>query len=181
MVEVRQRWYRIHGRDRDPLFYGRSGANRFDSPADEYGVLPVGTDAFCAFIETFGHVAGRRRVTSTQLNTRSLAIIDSASVLRLVDLTGPGLARLGADERLCAGDYDAAQQWSAAFHDHPEQPDGLLNRSRHDASRLCAAIYERTGRVLAASHTNSLTAPDARNLLATLLETYGFELIETDG
>lgn len=60
--------------------------------------------------------------------------------LRLVDLTGPGLARLGADARLFAGDHGQARQWSRAFYSHPDRVDGIYYPVRHDPSRVAAAV-----------------------------------------
>ncbi len=79
--------------------------------------------------------------------------------LRLVDLTGPALSQIGADGRLTTGRYDISQQWALALHQHPEQPDGLLYRSRHDPSQLCAAIFDRAADALTASPLGSLADP----------------------
>src|SRR5437762_11609857 len=51
-------WFRIHNLQFDPLYFGSSGDNRFDAPASEYGVLYVGQDDYCAFVETIGHATG---------------------------------------------------------------------------------------------------------------------------
>lgn len=171
-------WFRIHRAEYDPLYFGRSGSSRFDLPNGESGVLYVGNDAHCAFIETFGHATGIRLVTRASLQARGLALVEPGRALRLVDLTGPGLARLGADERLCAGDYRVAQQWSLALHQHPEQPDGLYYRSRHDPSRVCAALYERAGHVLTTHRLGSLADRRHRLRLAEILDTYGFGLLD---
>jgi hypothetical protein len=48
-----------------------------------------------AFIETFGRNPGVNVVRETQLAARSLALIEAARPLKLVDLTGPGLAQNG--------------------------------------------------------------------------------------
>lgn len=177
--ETDQAWFRIHSNSRDPLFFGRSGHNRFDAPAAEYGILYAGADAYCAFIETFGHATGDQVVTTGALGSRALTRIEALRPLRLVDLTGAGLARLGADERLCSGDYTIAQRWSLALMQHPEQPDGLLYRSRHDPSRLCAAIHDRGSAAIRAVSLGLLTDSEQRDRLAALLDTYGFALIDT--
>ena len=109
---------------------------------------------------------------------RGLARIESNRPLRLVDLTGAGLARLGADERLCAGDYDVAQRWALALFRHPERPDGLYYRSRHDPSRLCIAIYERAQAALTAARLGGLAGPALATQLAELLDTYRFALVD---
>jgi hypothetical protein len=41
-----------------------------------------------------------------------------------------------------ARDQTLAQQWSVAFHDHPDQPDGILYPSRLNEER-CIALYDR--------------------------------------
>ncbi len=106
-------WFRVYRLQHEPLYFSRSGNNRFDSPAGEYGVLYLGQDEHYAFVGTFGHATGVRFVTMTALRARGLVRVEVRRPLRLVDLTGPGLAHLGADERLCAGDYDvpSAGRW----------------------------------------------------------------------
>lgn len=171
-------WFRLHRAGRDPLHFGRSAVFRFDDPEGQYGVLYVGEDPHCAFIETFGrgpNAAGV--VTLAALAERELARVDASQPLRLVDLTGPGLARLGADGRLCSGDYVIAQVWARAFWAHPSQPDGILYRSRHDPSRACAAIFDRAAPFLQATRLPGLADPANRSLLAAILDAYGFGLI----
>lgn len=65
-------------------------------------------------------------------------MIDEARPLRLVDLTGPRLAHLGADARLFAGDYHIARQWGLAFYQHPSEPDSIYYPSRHNNDRVYA-------------------------------------------
>ena len=77
------------------------------------------------------------------LERRCVAKIRFAGRLRLVNLTGPGLAAIGADARLCVGDYRIAQLWSRAIWSHPQQPDGILYLSRHNPAILCAAVFDR--------------------------------------
>jgi hypothetical protein len=127
-------WLRIHRLGYEPVFFGRAGKSRFDAPGGEYGVLYAGVDAHCAFIETLGHETGVRVLNDIDVRMRGLARIETRRPLRLVDLTGAGLAHLGADERLCSGDYSVAQRWSLALWQHPARPDGLYHRSRHDPS-----------------------------------------------
>ncbi len=167
---------RIHRRGREALYFGRSRDARFDAPGGEYGVLYLGADAHCAFAETFGQSTGVNTVTTRALSERVLSRVEAARPLRLVDLTGPGLARLGADERLCAGEHAVAQRWTLALWQHPEAPDGPLYRARHDPSRLCAAIFERAAQVLRATLVGGLLETAQANLLGDLLDTYGFGL-----
>ena len=177
ILETAADWYRIHGERLAPLFFGRSGRNRFDAPGGEYGVLYAGADAYCAFVETFGHATGIRLVHADELRSRRLSRIRVPRPLRLVDLTGAGLARIGADARLRTGDYLIAQRWSQALHAHPLNPDGLLYRSRHDPSRQCVAIFERASTSLEVAPMGSLADPGLRPLLADVLDHYQFGLL----
>lgn len=135
-------------------------------------------DAHCAFIETFGHATGVRSVTQGELAVRGIAVITSARPLRLLDLTGKGLARIGADARLTSGDdYGLSHRWSKAVHDHPSQPDGILYRARHDPSRLSAAIFERVGPVLQVVSDVGFLDPACAPQLGRILDDYRFGLI----
>jgi hypothetical protein len=173
-------WLRVHRAVRDPLHFGRSGNNRFDDPRAEFGVLYLGADLEGAFVETFGRVVADapRLVSGRALGDRLLTPIEFDAPLRLVDLSGPGLGRLGADGRLCTGDYRVAQAWSRALWAHPDAPDGLLYRSRHDPSRLCAAVFERAGPRARVRPGESLVAFDLRSHLAAVLDLYGLGLVD---
>ncbi|WP_437593755.1 RES family NAD+ phosphorylase [Sorangium sp. So ce1000] len=174
----RRSWFRIHWLALDPLHFGRSGDNRFDPPDGEFGVLYAGKDAQCAFIEVFGHATGMRFVEQIELAARGLARIAPRRPLRLVNLTGEGLARLGADARLTSGEsYRAAQRWALAIHDHPRRPDGIAYAARHDPSRICAALFERASVELEVTQLGSLADPAHAALLARILDTYKFGLV----
>lgn len=172
-------WVRSHARGRDPIFFGRSGQTRFDAPAGQYGVLYVAADAQGAFVETFGRRLGVRLLYLRDFVSRELTLVTAARPLRLVDLTGPGLSHIGADARLTAADYALSQRWALAFFEHPDGPDGLLYRSRHDPSCLCAAIYDRAASALTATSLGSLADPTNAGLLADLLDRYDYALIDT--
>jgi hypothetical protein len=177
IIATHSPWFRIHQSRYAPLFFGRTGRYRFDAPVAEFGVLYAGNDAYCAFIETFGHSLDIRVVPMDELKRRELSRLTANRSLRLVDLTGAGLARLGADNRLCTGDYLLAQRWARAFWRHPDQPDGLLYRSRLDPARQCVAIFDRAQAIFAASSLGILADSLHRPLLASLLDTYGIGLL----
>jgi RES domain-containing protein len=172
---------RIHSASHGAIFFGRKltpGDNRFDAPAGEFGVLYVGRDAHCAFVETFLHATGVRFVTTAELSRRTLSVVEARRPLRLVDLRGRGLARMGADGALTAGtDYALTQKWSKAIHDHPRQPDGILYRARHDPSRSAAAIFERVQPELRTHGVGKLSDAARTNLLADILDTYEVGLL----
>lgn len=184
IVRIKATWWRIHPTAYGPIFFGKTGGNRYDAPADAsgarpYGVLYVARDPHGAFVETFGHATGIRVIDRATLASRGLARVTASRPLRLVDLRGNGLARIGADEALCAGpDYGVSQAWSAAFHAHPKAPDGLIYRARHDPSRFSVALFDRVSPVIRArSVGKSFVAPKNERLLADLLDAYDFGLI----
>ena len=171
-------WWRIHRAENDPIYFGRTGRNRFDTPEAEFGVLYLGADTHCSFIETFGHATGVRFVTEAELRARELSAVAASRPLRLVDMRSNGLARMGADAALTSGlDYGVAQRWARAIHAHPRQPDGLLCRARHDPKRLSAAIFDRAANIVSAKRVGSLLAPQHATLLADILDTYRFGLV----
>src|SRR5690554_4856359 len=127
-----------------PLFFGKSISHRFDAPDGAFGVCYCAMDIPGAFVETFGHATGSNLVTFTALSARSLVEVDVENPLRLVDLTGPGLKKIGADNGLTAGgDYTVSRAWSEALYNHPETIDGILYRARNDPDRLSIVVFER--------------------------------------
>lgn len=171
-------WYRLHPLRRTPLYFGRAIRNRFDAPAGAFGALYAGSDAHCAFIETLGQAHGVNIVTASDLRRFGLCRVEARRSLALVDLTGVGLARLSADERLCAGDHDVARRWSLALWRHPVQPDGLYYRARHDPSRFTVVIYDRAEPELQAVPQGHLLEPAHSALLANILATYAYGYID---
>jgi len=129
-----------------------------------------------AFIETFGRDPGLNTVSERQLSRRSLARIDVARPLRLVDLTGPGLARLGTTAALLAGRHRRAQVWSRALWSHPDVPDGILYRARHDPSCICVAIFDRAEPVVRAQDLGGLVTPVHLARLGAVLRRYDFSM-----
>lgn len=170
---------RIHNRDHGPIFFGRTGANRFDSPDKTFGVLYVGRDEFCAFIETFGHDTGTRVVTRIALEQRHFSYLRNKNALTLIDLASSGaLARLGADSRLFSGSHAIAQRWSAALHLSFPEASGLLYPARHDPARYACALFDLPASALEATPSGSLLDPQHVPLLAEILDRYDFGLID---
>ena len=170
--------YRLHARGKSPLFFGRTGGNRFDSPDRTYGVLYVGLDEHCSFIETYGQSTGITTVTETSLEARYLTHFELLRPLTLIDLSNSGgLARIGADSRLFSGSHAVAQQWSRALRQHPSRPDGIVYPARHDAARNACAIYECSPNTFKLSSKGSLLEHQHAPLLGTILDCYRFGLI----
>src|SRR6266545_2250459 len=148
IVSLGGSFFRTHDQSRSPLYFGRTGTNRFDDPLGEYAVLYAGRDIFAAFIETFGQNTGVRSLSTEELRSRSLTEFYPAHPLLLVDLVGSGcLARIGADSRLFAGERHIAQQWSRAIWEHPSARSagvhGILYPARHNHTRQAVAVFNR--------------------------------------
>ena len=178
MLNAGQWLARIHTLGKHPVFFGKTGGNRFDSPDKSYGVLYVGFDEHCAFIETFGQLTGTRLVTRKALESRPLAYLTPKTSLPLVDLLSTGgLARVGADGRLLTGSHAIAQRWSAALREHPTRPAGILYPARHDLARRACALFDLPTDSFEVEETGSLLDPNNKSLLAEILETYQFGLV----
>src|SRR6266542_3962239 len=78
--------FRSHLHSVAPLYFGRTGRNRFDDPLGRYGVLYAARDPFGAFIETFGQETGSRTVGVGELKMRCLTEFYPVTPLSLVDL-----------------------------------------------------------------------------------------------
>ena len=170
LITVRPPWFRCHGIGRGAIFFGINGLGRFDDPSGSYGVLYLGLDPECAFIETFGQELGRTVIDPQDLGVRTLSIVSSSRAVTLVDVTGAGLAQIGADARLFSGEHRVSQLWSRAFFDHPSQPDGILYPARHDPSRRAIALFERGDLELWAT-------PLGFDVLGRILATYRFAVL----
>jgi hypothetical protein len=170
-------WVRIHQRGRAPLFFGTTGAGRFDAPAGEFGVLYIARQPRGSFVETLLRDLSLHTLSWGDLERRLLTQLRVLRPLRLVDLRGPGLRQLGADSRLWTGEYTISRRWALALHDHPDRPDGILYSSRYDPSQACAAIFERARSAIAADDSVCLADPDQIELLDDLLDAYRIELI----
>lgn len=170
-------WFRLHKAELSPVYFGRTGEGRFDSPNSAFGTLYLARDLAGAFVEVFCRQAVRA-ATGKWLNSFHLAKFNAERTLTLVDLTGPGSVRMGlGDARLTSGDYSIAQLWTQAFHNHPERPDGVLYRSRHDPEQELAAIFSRTESIWRNQSCGTLGEHLDNDQLFALLDRYDFELL----
>ncbi len=180
LLPVRGPWFRLHLAGRRALHFGRAARWRFDAPSGRYGVLYAAEDLHGAFIETFLRLPGQQgRVSRADLSLRAVSRITSRRPLRLLDLTGPHLARLRVDASLFTStDYARTQAWSAAFWSHADAPDGLRYRSRHDPARFAVALFDRVERALRTGAVASpITDPAFAPRLAEVLDAYGVALV----
>jgi hypothetical protein len=170
---------RIHGRAGNALWFGpaagRSPIHRFDDPDGRFRVCYLATTFEICFAETFLRNPPVRILSLEDLAERSIATVEVRRELRLVPIHGPGLVRLGVTAELASGsDCAASQLWSRALWEHPDKPDGILYRSRHDDSALCVAVYNRAKDGLKLVRDDAL-AEDSQQL-ARLLKRYGLGL-----
>lgn len=178
VIQVEASWFRIHKTRHSPLYYGRFGKNRFDAPAQEYGVMYVALDPHGAYIETFGSQTGIRVVSTDELSIRSISELTCKRPLKLVDITGPGVVHLGADGRLATGAHRVAQGCARALWSHPVQVNGIYYPARHDLSQHCAAIFDRAKSVFDIANTQGCISRSFSKTLATILNTYQFGLVD---
>lgn len=172
-------WFRIHQSKYAALHFAKEAQNRFDAPNQEYGVLYCAQDPYGAFIETLGWSTGQREISLRKIIARNLSNITSKRLLRLVDLTGAGLAQLGADAELCTGrDRTISQIWSHALWSHPERPDGICYFSRHDPQKICYAFFDHSSSALNVKDLCNLYGEEFRKQLGEILDHYQFALID---
>ncbi|GAA3102803.1 hypothetical protein GCM10010520_54930 [Rhizobium viscosum] len=134
----------------EPVFFDRSTSGRFNAPDGSFGVLYVAQLVNGAFSETFLRSPGNTLIDSAFLRRKGYVRLETVSPLKLIDLTGPGLALVGATAEVPHSGlhYDAPQAWSKALFDHPVKADGIAYHSRHDDTEICYAIFERAGAAL---------------------------------
>jgi RES domain len=167
--------HRVHRTALDPIFFGpRRGAaptNRFDSATGAFGVLYVASDLAGAVVETLARNPQRRMVAEADITSRAASLLRCRRDLRVVQLHGAGLQRLGLDNAISTGPYAPCGAWSDALFAHPEAPDGLIFRSRHDPDRMCLVIFERPGIAFEAERPTLLI--DRLAEVASILGAYG--------
>lgn len=175
--------YRVYRLGRDPRYFGKTRAARFDDPLGDYGVMYAAATAEGAFAETLlprpGALTRTTRmgkgtvpVSGGMIEAHGLAQVTGASPLQCVDLRGEHLASIGADARIATGPWRIAQQWSRAFFTHPSRPDALLYRGRRDPSSLSLAIHERAGPKITVTPLGGLSEPQHAGLLAAIIRRY---------
>lgn len=172
--------FRICRLERDPTYFGRQALSRFDDPRQEFGVLYAAASSEGAFVETCirnERPKGGRRLSQVFLEERRLVRISFPESLRLVDLTGRGLAWLGADGRLTTGAYGLSQRWSRALWIHPDRPDGILYCSRFNLSLQCIAVFDRAGAGISWEDLGPLLDIRNRIFLGEMLARYDFALL----
>ena len=113
LVEVPDTLFRISRVGyQNPFFWSRLGRNRFDLPESRFGVLYTAEDLETCLLEVFGdRWLKSRLVSATELAKFEILMFSVSPELRVVDLTGRWLNRLGTDASLFASaDYSLTQE-----------------------------------------------------------------------
>jgi len=129
----------------EPIFFDTGSTGRLNSPDGSYGVLYTAKTIQGAFAETFLRIPGLTQLPADLLAKKAYVTLKVLRPLKIVRLTGPGLAILGATAQVVHGGlpYDVPQAWSKALHDHPRTYDGIAYHARHDDEALCYALFDR--------------------------------------
>lgn len=182
IVAAGARLSRIHRRTLDPIYFspgpGQPPRNRFDSASGRFGVLYAAEEFAVCFAETLLREPTVRLVNPAAMMLLAASTLELGTGVRLVDLTGPGLSRLGLDARFLAGPYEACGAWADALHDHPSRPDGLLYPSRFDPSGTCVALFDHLAPSL--SVRGSVPLADRPGEVAAVLDRYGKAALAPD-
>jgi hypothetical protein len=140
-------------------YFGKNAAYRFDDPNKLFGTCYCGKELDTAIAETVLHDempdGGQFQIRQEEFDTRFLVTFTAGSnggMLKLANLTGPDLKRMGGDNSLSAEHpYDVTQQWGAAVNAHPSKVDGFffiskqLNNTGHRCIRPGAQHVRRAG------------------------------------
>lgn len=169
------RFYRLA---HEPIYFDPSTSGRFNAPDGSYGILYAAKGVEGAFAETFLRVPGRTLLAADFVEACSYVRLRNTRALRLVNLGGAGLARIGATaEILHSGlPYDVPQAWSRALHAHPINADGIAYRGRHDDNEVCCAIFsDASAAIVEIDRTESIN----EDWFWQIAEPYGVGLIAT--
>ncbi len=160
-------FHRLHarhpetGQPREPIFFSRRGASRFD-PADGVGTLYLADSLAGAVLEMFGDrlepLGSLGRGLSRQMLGGWFATLVAVPRVTLFEASGPNLSKLGVDLQLLAGDHATARLWAHRLMHHPAQIGGIRYPSRHDDTQRNVALFERPGLLPAAAEAG-LTPP----------------------
>lgn len=123
----------------------RPATNRFDATDRSYGVLYAAGTRDGSFAEAIGRKPGTFR-SNSELAALAVTTLALTRELRLVDLHGgEAVGALGATGVVGVGPQSLARRWAKALHVHPEAPDGIEYRCRHNSDEIAVALFDRVG------------------------------------
>ncbi|SAL83420.1 RES domain protein [Caballeronia choica] len=170
---VRVSWF-----DSGEPHFGKTGGNRFDDPRRSlpeearYGTCYAGQSLECAFAETVLHNEELKRESgqyelSAQSINRFVLSFEADGPLRLANMTGAALKRLGGDGTLSTcSTHRVPQGWSKALFLHREMLDGFIYMSRHvNDSRAIVLFCRAQKKLRLVSAVPFVRHPEARAVL----------------
>ena len=172
-------WIRIHSSHREAIWFGpapgRPPVNRFDDPSGEYRTCYLSTRIAGAFAETFLRNPPVRILALSDLATRQVSSVEVLRKIRLVALHGTGLSRIGLTAEIVNQKaYGRSRHLARELWLHPNRPDGIIYRCRHDDSAFSIALFDRARDAVASVGHQTLV--DDLDQLAKLLKRYGVAL-----
>lgn len=171
-------WRRLYqSRFPNPLGYGFSPSRFSDPettliPPERFGVVYFGSSIKVCFVEAILRDRGVGRTHTfpiewAELEAWSCAEVRVETALRVVDLRGDGLVRMGIPTDVArASAQDLARIWSRALWAHDTKPDGLMYDSRLNGETN-VVVFDRALPKLAAIATPRLI--DCRSDLAAII------------
>jgi RES domain len=153
-----------------------SALYRFDDPHQTFGTLYCARDFKTCFLETLIRNHADLRIAKAEFDSRALVfLLLDTSRLKLVPIHGDHATRMRLDHAHLVGEnYHYTQALAKLFHDHPDQPHGLIYRSRFDAATLAVVLFVRASALVrkfpGSSHVEFKDAPElcdaVRNTIA---------------
>lgn len=170
--------FRIHRAIREPLWFGpgegNGPTNRFDDTNGNFRICYFGCSQEAAFAETFLRRPPVSILSRSMANDRCITRCIVKRNISLVPLYGSGLAKIGATSSIVSGRYRVSREWSRIIWDHPQKPDGLIYRCRHDDDQLAVALFDRSKSAVVMKDTVGLR--DDLLLFGRLLNRYELAL-----
>ncbi|SEE70490.1 RES domain-containing protein [Rhizobiales bacterium GAS191] len=179
-------WRRIYeSRFSDPLGYG-FGPSRFSDPKtmlvppERFGVVYLGSSVKVCFAEAILRDRGVRRIKAFPLEWAELerwtcAELRIRKALRLVDLRGDGLLRMGVPTDVArASSQTLGRGWSRAFWAHDANPDGIVYESRLNGETNIA-LFDRALTKLVAAAMPRLV--ESRTELAAIITDFNLDIV----
>lgn len=132
-------------------YFGNSGAYRFDDPAKVFGTCYCGQTLDTAIAETILHDElpdkGQFTIHQDEFSKRFLVRFTAGTdggILKLADLTGAHLKKLGGNNALSADHpYNVTQLWGTAVHVHPTNVDGFIFVSKQLNTKKAIVVFNR--------------------------------------
>lgn len=170
----------------DPLAFGKT-PSRFSDPrrrieSNRFGVLYLGESLKVCFLEAVlrdrrDGIVGDLPIAEEELYSRRYAEIETMAPLRLVDLRKDGAVVMGIPTDVHrASQQTLGRTWSAAIHDHPSAPDGIIYPSRL-GGQSNLAVYDHAVVKLKPVRIRELIAAPG---LASVLNDLSVAIVEPD-